>query len=232
MVFGIDEWATNTTDAALLLLRQAIRLRVQDALLGNVSISPRTTPSLSGRDAFSFCEGTEAPVFSSRENEASLLRMTLESANHGVLPLDNVASVQIINPLNEDRSELDIDVVKTSPIETNVRAVVDPIALLKMKNGASLSDRRLKNSAFSFDMVVTVVPAESNREVELCYRLCWRTVARLTPTLCPFGRRVALSVQARLPQPLRSAVGCMLGRKKRKYRKAMELECRTIRYAA
>ena len=233
-VFGVER-ATNLNDddVALFLLRHAFRLSLQVERIGNASCSRQTRHSFSGKNAFSFRSATgEGHVFGSRENEASLLHIAFESTNNGPLPLNAVASVRIINRLNGARSDLEIAVSKTSPIHWSLSAFLDPIELRRMANAASARNEGFKNREFSFDMIVAVVPAGSNRVVDLCYTLYWRTVGRMTPMFCQFGRRIVSNTQARLPQPLRSAVPRILRPKKGGYGKAIELECRAIRYAA
>ena len=232
-VFGVDERATNPTDVVLFLLRRAVCSTLQVKRIGNVSSSLQKILLLCAKDAFRFRNATKGgPVFGSRENEAVVLLLLLESVNHVALPLDNVLYVRIVNPLSGDRYDLEIDVAKTSPIQWRICAFMDPSAIRGMANGAPGSNRRLKKEAFSFDMIVGVVPADSDQVVELCYTLSWRTVGRMTPMVGQFGRSVASYVQARLPQPLRTALARVFYRKKHRYRRAGELECGTIRYAA
>ena len=232
-VFGVDEWATNPNNDPLSLLRRAVCSTLQIKRIGNVSFSPQTISSLSENDGFCFGHATEGgPVFSSRENEAVVARLFLESSNHGALPLDNVLYVRIVNPLSGDRYDLEIDVAKTSPIQWRIYAFMDPSAIRGMANGAPGSNRRLNREAFSFDMIVGVVPADSDQVVELCYTLSWRTVGRMTPLVRQFGRSVASYIHTRLPQPLRTVLGRVFNRKKYRFRRAGELECETIRYAA
>ena len=222
------------TDADLSPLKEAFRLRAQfKSIRPRVPFLRRTMHFINNRYVFPFRRHTrEESVSVSLENAWATLHLSFESENHLGLPLVDVLSVHFIHWTNGARYEADIHLDKTSPILWELDAVLDLREVQTMANEASAKHKRPKDDDTIFYMIITGLLAESNRVVELCYRISWKTIVCMTHMLGGLCRRLGSGIMARLPQLLRSAIEKVFRLKQNEHHKAMTLDCMGVRYAA